>query len=142
MYLGRTFWKSSMATSSNPRSFYLEGRYQRTCANCGSAGDFHVHHVISKQRIKRLSAPNIPQILLYDRRNALRLCKGLDGKQCHMEYEGGKLVIETKRLKDQNICFIWEVLGPAGINYLDRNYTGVDHRFTIHEEGGCRICQP
>lgn len=122
-----------MATTiSDPRSFYEEGRYQRMCAGCGATGAFEVHHVVSKQRLKRLGRLDV----LYDPRNALRLCEGLGTNQCHH-----KLTIPTSALLPDNICFMWEVLDVAGHNYLERHYSGVDRRFTLHEEGRCPLCQ-
>ena len=123
-------------SSNNPRSFYLEGQYQRVCAVCGSAGRFEVHHCLSKQRIKRVSVVAHRSLLLYDRRNALRLCEG-----CHGRYTNRVMKINTKLLKDQNICFIYEVLGPAGRNLLEREYTGADRRWNQHQEGHCHLCQ-
>jgi 5-methylcytosine-specific restriction endonuclease McrA len=122
--------------ASSPSSFYAEAQFQRTCAVCGAAGAFDAHHVVSKQRIKRLSPPTTLQQLLYDPRNALRLCE-----RCHSRYTNRVMKINTKLLKDQNICFIWEVLGPAGRNLLERDYTGTERRYTLHEENGCPLCQ-
>lgn len=125
-------------TASNPSSFWAEARSQRVCAVCGSAGDFHAHHVVPKERLKKKGLLH----RLYDPRNALRLCAGLDSDQCHMEFENVKVVIETEMLTDENICFIYETLGVAGQNLLEREYTGVDRRYTKHVEGRCPICQP
>lgn len=119
-------------TISNPRSFYEEGRHQRECAVCESTGPFEVHHVISKQRLKRMHREDV----LYDPRNALRLCEGLDTNQCHH-----KLKIKTEDLTPDNICFIWEILKLAGYNYLERHYSGAESRFTMHEHGRCPLCQ-
>jgi hypothetical protein len=121
---------------SNPHSFYQEARFQKVCQLCGSAGAFHAHHVVSKQRLKKDGLLH----RVYDPRNALRLCEGLDTKHCHMEHERCNLVIPTEKLLDQNVCFIWEVLGVAGQNLLERDYTGIDRRYTLHVEGRC-VCQ-
>lgn len=124
-------------TISNPASFHAEAQFQRVCAVCGDAGSFHAHHVVPKQRLRKLGLAH----RLYDPRNALRLCAGLDTRQCHMEHENGKLVIETRELTDDNICFIFEILGAAGADLLERDYTGIDRRYTLHEEGICALCQ-
>lgn len=126
-----------MARISNPASFREEAQFQRVCARCGGGGDYQAHHVVPKQDLKRRGLVH----KLYDPRNALRLCEGLDGNRCHMRFEKRMLVIETKLLLPANICFIWETLDVAGQNFLERTYTGVDRRFTRHEEGGCPICQ-
>lgn len=125
-------------TISNPASFRDEARFQRVCAVCGSPGDYEAHHVVSKQELGKRGLVH----LLYDPRNALRLCKG--GKRCHMNREHGgvnKVTIKTEELTDDNICFIWQTLGVAGQNYLERHYTGVDRRYTLHEAERCPKCQ-
>lgn len=122
---------------SNPQTFREEGMFQRVCVACGKGGDFHVHHVVPKQQLKRLGLVH----RLYDPRNAIRLCEGLDGPRCHMQFEQYKLVIPTEALLSANICFIWETLGVAGHNFLQRKHTGVDRRFTLHEEERCLLCQ-
>lgn len=127
-----------MATISNPLSFRDAGRFQRVCAVCGSTGEYEVHHVVSKQRLKKEGLLH----RVYDPRNALRLCKY--DRRCHMNSEHGgvnKVTIRTSQLTPDNICFLWETLGMAGQNYLERHYTGVDRRFTLHVEGRCPLCQ-
>lgn len=126
-----------MATISNPLSFREEARFQRVCAVCGSAGAFHAHHIVSKQRLRKEGLVH----RLYDPRNALRLCEGLDTNHCHMEHEKGNLVIPTEKLPAEVMCFIWETLGVAGQNLLERDYTGIDRRYTRHTDGTCLICQ-
>lgn len=123
----------------NPRSFFEEGRFQKFCAVCESAGPFEVHHVVSKHRLKKMGLYTI----LYDGRNALRLCEGLSTNRCHGEHTNGKLTIETAKLTNENICFVWETLDVAGQNYLERHYTGPDARYLLHEEDGgqCPLCQ-
>lgn len=118
-----------MATSS---SFHAEARFQRVCAVCGSAGAFDAHHAVSKQRLKKLGLRH----LIYDPRNALRLCD-----RCHERYTNRVMKIQTSLLTEQNICFIWQVLKVAGHNLLDRDYTGIEHRYTQHEENVCPLCQ-
>lgn len=123
--------------ASNPASFYQAGQFQRVCAVCGAGGGFHVHHVVPKQELKRRGLVH----RLYDPTNALRLCEGLDTKRCHMQFEKRQLVIPTADLLDESICFIWEALGVAGQNFLERFHTGVDRRYTRHGEGACELCQ-
>lgn len=119
-------------TISNPQSFREEAQFQRLCAACDSAGDFDAHHVVARSRLKRMGLTH----KLYDPRNALRLCD-----RCHERYTNRVLVIETRQLTDDNICFLWETLNVAGQNYLERHYTGVERRYTVHEEGHCSRCQ-
>lgn len=121
-----------MSAISNPTSFREEAQYQRVCAVCGDAGPYDAHHVVARARLKRMGLG----LYLYDSRNCLRLCD-----RDHERYTNRVLVIPTAKLTPENICFMWDVLDAAGHNYLDRHYTGVDRRFTLHEEGGCPACQ-
>lgn len=113
----------------NAASFHDEARYQRACANCGATGAFHAHHVVDKQALRRVlgCAKGDPQ--LYDTRNALRLCDGLDGKRCHMNMEWGgvsRIKVPTKKLKDDNIVYAFEVLKAWAADYLRGEYDDVD----------------
>jgi hypothetical protein len=120
---------------SNPSSFRAEARYQRVCAACGRAGEnFHAHHIVSKRLLRRLKLP------LWDTRNALRLCPS-----CHMQAEWGgveRLRIPCDRLSNDNICYIYSVLGPA-IGTLEKMYPRliIDPRMTRHLDGACELCQ-
>jgi hypothetical protein len=120
---------------SNPASFRAEAQFQRVCAYCEKADSFQSHHVVPKQDLRRRGLP------LYDTRGALRLCEGLDTDKCHMRIEKGIYVLETAKLLQVNICYVWETLDMAGQNLLERNYTGVDRRYTLHTEGNCPLCQ-
>lgn len=120
---------------SNPASFHAEAQFQRVCAYCGKPGSFQAHHVVPKQDLRRRGKP------LHDTRCALRLCEGLNTDKCHMRIEKGIYVLETAKLKQVNICYVWETLGVAGYNMLDRDYTGAERRFTLHDEGRCPECQ-
>lgn len=123
------------APVSDPRSFWLEARHQRVCAHCGHPGGFHAHHVISKNWLRRNHHED------YDTRGALRLCE-----MCHMQFEWagpGKIQLVAADLKQQNLCYVWEVMGDAGSDFLDREYAGHDDdRWTRHGEGICPECQP
>jgi hypothetical protein len=123
-----------MATTSisNPASFRAEAQFQRVCAVCGNPGEFDAHHVVAKQTLKKRGLVH----RLYDPRNALRLCD-----RCHAEETACTLKVDTSELTDDNICFVWEVLKEAGQNYLERHYTGVERRYTLHAEGRCPRCQ-
>ena len=125
-----------MAGISSPLAFRLEARYQRVCAVCGRGGDpWHAHHVVSHQLLVRLGLP--PD----DTRNALRLCD-----RCHMDFEWGgpgKVAITVFHLTDQNICFVWETLGPT-VSMIERKYHGsfgLDPRWQAHRMGECELCQ-
>lgn len=117
---------------SNPQSFREEAQFQRACAACGGTGPFDAHHVVARARLKRMGLTH----RLWDPRNALRLCD-----RCHERYTNRVLVIETASLTDDNICFLWEVLKEAGQNYLERHYTGIDRRYSLHGERRCKACQ-
>lgn len=123
---------------SNPESFHLEARYQRVCAVCGKGGRFHAHHVVDKQWLR------VNRLPLYDTRNALRLCD--HGKRCHMNFEEGgvaKVQVLVRHLKDQNLCYLWQVMGHGGTVWLDRYYggDGGDDRWWRHTRGECELCQ-
>jgi hypothetical protein len=119
---------------SNPASFRAAAQYQVLCAVCGAAGAFDAHHVIAKQELAKRGLLD----QLYDTRNALRLCTA---NRCHERYTGRTYHIPTEKLTADNICFMWDVLGVAGHNYLERHYTGADRRFTLHLERRCPLCQ-
>ena len=105
---------------ANPASFRAEARYQRVCAKCGKAGGFHAHHVVDKAILRdrcKLSGDD-----LYDTRNALRLCEGLDGNRCHLQFENRRIAITTRMLTDDNIEYAFEVLGAYAYDYLRQEY--------------------
>jgi hypothetical protein len=119
---------------SNPASFRAEARWQRVCAVCGAAGSFHAHHVLPKHLLRRLKLPR------YDTRGALRLCE-----HCHMQFEWGgpgKVEIAVRCLTDQNICYLYEVLGVTVVQ-LEGKYSNfdVDPRWHKHRMGECLECQ-
>lgn len=121
---------------SNAASFHAEARFQLACAYCGKVGEpFEAHHVIKRQRLR---ARRLPE---FDTRGAIRLCEGLDTDQCHFKIEKGRHSLPTERLPQVAICYVWECLGVAGYNELEREYTGAEHRFILHDENGCEHCQ-
>lgn len=111
----------------NPKSFHDEARYQRACANCGATGPFHAHHVVDKQTLRNILRCEKRDNRLYDTRNALRLCDGLDGNRCHMnmEWGNGTLRVHTDKLTDDNIAYAFEVLGDWAADYLRQQYVDV-----------------
>lgn len=128
---------------SDPHSFMLEARYQALCAVCGRARGrpdargrtWHAHHVAPQQLLARLKLPE------YDTRNALRLCT-----DCHMAFEWagpGKVAVPVTSWKDQNVCYVFEVLGVTAVQ-LERKYGDLDAdpRWVSHLEGKCELCQP
>lgn len=123
-----------MPTISSAASFWSEARWQRVCAVCGQGGGFHAHHCLPKQHLRRLGLP------LYDTRNALRLCD-----TCHMQFEWGgpgKVQLPLHCLTENNICYLYEVLGPAIVT-LERKYGSFEHepRWHKHRMGECESCQ-
>lgn len=116
------------------RAFRDEARWQRMCANpdCRSLGTFHAHHVVDKAILKNRCG--LRGKALYDTRNALRLCEGLDGNRCHLQFENRRLAIRTVWLTDDNIAYAFEVLKEYAIDYLRAEYddtTAPDPR--LHE---------
>lgn len=121
------------ALVNNPSSFYMEARSQLVCAVCEKGGDFHAHHVIPKNFLRRNHKP------LHDTRCALRLCEG-----DHMSYTWGgvnRLVIATAKLKLVNICYVFDTFGPDADWLLTRHYTGPDERWFAHLREECPECQ-
>lgn len=120
----------------HPRSFFEEAKHQKGCALCGKVKrPFEAHHVIKKQRIIRIGRNP------YDGRLALRLCEGVGTSRCHADHEKGKRKVETANLPDHAICVIWDYLGEAGQNLLERDYSGIDGRWKMHLKHRCPICQ-
>lgn len=111
---------------ANPESFWQEARYQRVCAHCNGAGNFHAHHVVDKGTLKRTCGFEGDD--LYDTRNALRLCEGLNTRRCHFNHEFGHVKVKMSELTDDNIEYAFEVLGAAAYDYLHRHYAGGDTR--------------
>lgn len=107
----------------NPSSFRLEARSQRVCAICQGTGSFHAHHVVDKAKLRRYGKTGNA---LYDTRNALRLCEGLDTKRCHFQFENRRVTLTTKMLLDENIEYAAEVLGPYAVDYLRAEYDDTD----------------
>lgn len=109
---------------ANQASFKAEARYQRACACCGEAGGFHAHHAVDKATLR--DKYGLRGQGLYDTRNALRLCEGLDGNRCHLNFENRGVVVKTIMLRDSNVEYAWEIMGPAAIDYLRREYDDVE----------------
>lgn len=133
---------TTLTAISDPNSFWQEARWQRVCAVCDRANGrpdargrtWHAHHVIPRDILRRLGLPQ------YDTRGALRVCT-----DCHMSFEWagpGKVPLTPRHMTDQNICYIWEVLGVAVV-MLERKYGEFDHepRWVKHRMGECELCQ-
>ena len=121
----------------NPGAFRDEARWQRVCANrdCGSSGHFHAHHVVDKAILRNRC--HLDGNELYDTRNALRLCEGLDGNRCHMQFENRRVAIRTRWLTDANIEYAFEKLGLYAADYLRAEYddqSDPDPRIKAREE--------
>lgn len=130
------------ASISNPESFHLEARYQALCAVCdrakgrpdGFGKTWHAHHVVPRGLLKRLKLPE------FDTRGALRLCT-----DCHMAFEWsgpGKVAVPVTCWKDQNVCYVWEVLGVTAVQ-IEKKYGPLDEdpRWVRHLNGECPECQ-
>lgn len=103
----------------HPASFRLEAKYQGICVECGAGGPFHAHHVVDKQTLRKYGFRGNG---LYDTRNAMRLCRNLDGKNCHLQFENCRIKIRTTKLSDDNIEYAFEALGVYAYDYLRREY--------------------
>jgi hypothetical protein len=79
---------------------------------------------------------------LYDPRNALRLCEGLDTNRCHMQFENRRVEITTAMLTDDNIEYAFEVLGIYAYDYLRREYDNAACDPRIQREFEARLDMP
>lgn len=109
---------------ANPASFREEARWQTVCAYCGKTGPFQAHHVVDKAKLR--DHCGLSGNALYDTRNALRLCEGLDTARCHFQFENRRIAITTKMLTDDNIAYAFEKLGPYAADYLRAEYDDTD----------------
>ena len=113
---------------ANVASFKAEARYQSLCAVCERPGlGWHAHHVVYEQELRRLGMRGNE---LYDTRNALRLC-GV----CHAAHHARSKIVKTRKLRDANIEYAFDVLGTRAGAYLRRRYddSDSDPRITEHE---------
>lgn len=106
---------------ANPASFWNEARFQVSCFICGKPGDFHAHHVVDKQTLRREYGRTGDS--LYDTRNAMRL-----HRYCHFQFENSRAEIPLTKLKDCMIEYAVEVMGLRAYDYLKRYYSGDDER--------------
>lgn len=113
------------------KAFKAACSYQRFCQHpdCKNPGTWkwQAHHVVQVTHIKPYSEE--PQVL-YDPRNALRLCNDISGSNCHgNHHNGGDKRVPLSALRDENYDYAVELLGvgPA-YDYLRRYYRGEDPR--------------
>lgn len=104
------------------RAFHDEARRQRICAQegCRRNWPWHPHHVIYRQELQKMGITDIT--VLWDKRNALRLCP-----DCHMNHHNLHHV-KLKCLTDANYEFAFEILGDRAGDYLRQHYDGDDPR--------------
>jgi hypothetical protein len=99
------------------QEFVMAAREQRVCAVTGKSGPFDPHHVVEQQWLKREGLP------VDDRRNALRLSPDV-----HANHTTGVKQVPQRCLTDENIEYVFEVMGVRAKDYLDRKYDGTDPR--------------
>lgn len=118
----------------NPLSFRQEARWQRVCAVCKQAREFHAHHVVDMQTLRNQCG--IVGNAAYDTRNALRLCQALGDPEvrCHFQHEHSMRNVKTKELRDENVEYAFEVLGAYAYDFLRREYddSEPDERLVRH----------
>ncbi len=83
----------------------------------GKGGAFDPHHVVEQQWLKREGLP------LDDRRNALRL-----NPDVHANHTTGAAKVPLRCLTDENVEYVFEVMGVRAMDYLERKYDGTDPR--------------
>lgn len=112
-------------------NFKASASYQRYCQHpdCEkpSTWKWQAHHVVQLKHIKEYSED---AQILYDPRNALRLCNDLSGSNCHgNHHNGGDKRVPLSALRDENYEFAVELLGTGrAYEYLRRLYRGEDPR--------------
>lgn len=118
----------SLTVIDDAKAFHEEARYQGFCAGCAYYARSQIsklweaHHVLEKKHCKTSGAPlNSPD-------NALRVCaKSMHA--CHERHTTHQELLPVGCLRDENIAFIVESLGPGpAYNYLRRYYSGSDPR--------------
>jgi hypothetical protein len=121
----------------NRESFHDEARFQMCCAVCGSTKGFHAHHVLYEQVLDKEFG--IKGKAAFDTRNALRICTE-DGNNCHQRHHWAVRKIMTVELLDQNIEYIFEIMGLRGADWLRRYYDdSVEDRRILKLESGLRL---
>jgi hypothetical protein len=104
---------------ANKASFHEEARYQMCCAVCGTTKGFNAHHVLYAQILER--EYGLTGNALYDTRNALRICTE-NGNNCHSRHHHAVRKIMTVELTDENVAYVFEVMGLYGADWLRRYY--------------------
>lgn len=102
------------------KDFWDSARAQRVCAVTGLQGEFDPHHVVEKQWLRQHGLDP------WDPRNALRL-----STIAHARHTNAFKRVPMKCLRDENIAFAFEVMGPGAHFYLRRRYTGYDPRVEL-----------
>lgn len=84
------------------------------CRVCGKVRFLRQHHVMYRQAVRRAGGDQL------DPDNALGVCD-----PCHGRHHNRKAVIQTSKLRDQNLEFIVALIGPCpAFEYLRTYYAG------------------
>jgi hypothetical protein len=128
---GRARHSISAAEALEQNAFHNAARFQRVCRECGKSkgpngGEipWDAHHVVEKQKLKAIGRTD----LLWDPRNAMRLCK----HPCHARHTNASQRVKLSALSNDNFAFAFEVLGAAAYDYLGERYEGEDPRLSDH----------
>jgi len=112
-------------------AFHNAARFQRVCQKCGASKGpnggpipWDAHYVVEKQKLKAIGRTD----LLWDHRNAMRLCK----HPCHATHTNAHERVKLSALSNDNFNFAFEVLGAAAYDYLRERYAGDDPRLSDH----------
>lgn len=117
----RRYRTSKEIEEANRNAFHEAAWKQRVCQACGAGGGYETHHVVEKKKLKQDGRLD----LVWDIRNALRLCHG-----CHAAHTYGYRRVNLQDLTDDNYEFALFFLGRAASSYLRRHYNGKDARWT------------
>lgn len=100
-----------------PHQFRQAAQMQIACAVTGSTGPWDAHHVIESQEVGRRGGDR------YEPRNALRL-----SYLAHNQHTSAMRSVRLTELRDENVDYAFELMGPAAYPYLIRMYDGTDVR--------------
>lgn len=122
--------------SPEKQAWLDEGVRQRVCAvtqrlsgwnGPGREGQpYQIHHVLLEQRVERHWGVAYTLAHKYDTRNALRIATWV-----HELHHTASKRIELRFLRDENIAYAFELLGPAAYDYFKRHYAGWDPRVEL-----------
>jgi hypothetical protein len=100
------------ARSKRGKRYLWEASREICCRICGSSHRLNIHHVVYEQHVRREGGNTL------DPDNGLTLCF-----TCHMKHHhGADDRIAVSQLREENVDFAFDLLGPAAYDYFIRYY--------------------